>query len=224
MTSFAENGQPQAETPAATLRGRAAEARSNDDAVLNAAREVFVEQGFNAPMSAIAERAGVGVASIYRRYQSKDQLTLELRLRALHHVIDIARRIAAEPGDFAVQGFMQRHLAEAASPLATTFGKHVLRDPSVDAAAEELRQALEALIDLDRQRDLVPNDYNAGELMLAITHLRPSIPAERERVVELGLRQLDHYLIGLKHSAKHPEAVRGNPLTWNEWVEFNSAD
>lgn len=37
-------------------------------------------------------------------------------------------------------------------------------------------------------------------------------------------RQLDHYLLGLQHSVEHPESVRGETMTWAEWVSFNSAD
>ncbi len=208
----------------APLRGRAAEARSNDDAVLNAAREVFVERGFDAPMSAIAERAGVGVATIYRRYPSKDALTLDLRLRALHQVTQIAQDALSARAPSVVRAFLERHLREAASPLATTFGRHVLRNPDVDAAAEELREALEELIAVDRARGIVPADFGPGELMIVITHLRPSIPTDRERAIQLHLRQLDVYLLGLRHSVEHPELIRGETMTWTEWVSLNSAD
>jgi len=51
--------------PAATdrpLPGRQREARSNDAAVLVAAREVFSARGHDASMAEIARHAGVGVA------------------------------------------------------------------------------------------------------------------------------------------------------------------
>lgn len=214
----------QGNTPAPKPRGRAAEAKTNDDAVLNAAREVFAEQGYNAPMSAIAERAKVGVASIYRRYESKDELTLDLRMRALRHITVIAEDIVHLNPPFAVRAFIEQHLAEANTPLATTFGKHVLRHPDIDTAAEALRIALEALIALDTERGLVPDSYGPGELLLAITHLRPAIPTSRARATELHLRQLDHYIVGLTQSVHHPELVRGEALTWAEWMEFNSVD
>lgn len=40
-------------------------------AILNAAREVFNEQGIEAPMSAIARRAGIGMSGLYRRFATK---------------------------------------------------------------------------------------------------------------------------------------------------------
>ncbi|HEY7744839.1 MAG TPA: TetR/AcrR family transcriptional regulator [Desulfuromonadales bacterium] len=48
-------------------------------ALLEAALELFAENGFHgAPTSLIAERAGVGVGTIYRYFKDKDELIREL--------------------------------------------------------------------------------------------------------------------------------------------------
>ncbi|WP_370087968.1 TetR/AcrR family transcriptional regulator [Streptacidiphilus sp. MAP12-16] len=57
------------------------DARRNLESVLRAAREVFGELGYGAPMEEVARRAGVGVGTVYRRFPSKEVLV---------------RRIAAE--------------------------------------------------------------------------------------------------------------------------------
>jgi len=203
-------------------RGRAREARANDRTVLEAARDVFAARGFDAPTSAIAQRAGVGVGTIYRRYRSKDELVHALRLLALDDVTTIATEVARERPPFAVGRFMTRHLEEAASPLATTFGLLLPTSAEIDAAADRLRDALEALIALDLTHGLVPADYSSGEIMITLSHLRPHLAVGRERAVELNLRQLDLYLAGLGEIAAGRAAQRGNPLTWDEWVTFNS--
>lgn len=46
----------------------------NDAIVLQAAREVFAEQGPQASMESIADRAGLGVGTIYRRFAGKEAL------------------------------------------------------------------------------------------------------------------------------------------------------
>ncbi len=51
-------------------RGPAA-AGDNRNALLSAAREVFSERGFHAPLSAIARKAGVGQAVLYRNFSSR---------------------------------------------------------------------------------------------------------------------------------------------------------
>uniref|UniRef100_UPI0012925D24 TetR/AcrR family transcriptional regulator n=1 Tax=Streptomyces sp. E5N91 TaxID=1851996 RepID=UPI0012925D24 len=51
-----------------------ADARRNRERVLEAAREVFSARGVDAPMSAVARRAGVGVATLYRRFPTRSSL------------------------------------------------------------------------------------------------------------------------------------------------------
>ncbi|WP_395244431.1 TetR/AcrR family transcriptional regulator [Agromyces sp. MMS24-K17] len=204
-------------------RGRAREARENDTTVLEAARAVFAEHGDGAPMSAIADRAGVGVASIYRRYPSKDLLVRALRLLALQQATDLAvDATAAEPGA-AVRGFLERHIRQAPGLLLTTFGQQLGLGPEVDASADRLRLALDALVARDAGTGALPADYTAAELMSALTHLRPALPTSRDRRVEIHLRQLDAYLAGLRAAAADPSILRGEPMQWSEWLALNSA-
>lgn len=51
-----------------------ADARRNRDALLAAARSVFASEGLEAPLDAIAKEAGVGRATLYRRFPTRDAL------------------------------------------------------------------------------------------------------------------------------------------------------
>jgi AcrR family transcriptional regulator len=73
-----------------SARGRQAQARRNDLAVLEAARDVFTAQGAGAPISAVAERAGVGMGTLYRRYGSKSELLQHLCLLAMEQALEAA--------------------------------------------------------------------------------------------------------------------------------------
>lgn len=51
---------------------------SKDDAILVATRELLAERGYDGmTMDAVAERAGAGKATVYRRWPSKVQLTVD---------------------------------------------------------------------------------------------------------------------------------------------------
>lgn len=51
---------------------------SKDDAILQATRELLAERGFDGmTMDAVADRAGAGKATVYRRWPSKVQLTVD---------------------------------------------------------------------------------------------------------------------------------------------------
>ncbi|MFE4663675.1 TetR/AcrR family transcriptional regulator [Streptomyces sp. NPDC056716] len=71
---------PTGEVPTGDVPGDAdpadlrADARRNRERILEAAREVFAAQGIDAPMSAVARRAGVGVATLYRRFPTRTAL------------------------------------------------------------------------------------------------------------------------------------------------------
>ncbi|WP_405576530.1 TetR/AcrR family transcriptional regulator [Streptomyces sp. NBC_01092] len=54
--------------------GVRADARRNRERVLVAARAVFAEHGIDAPMATVARRAGVGVATLYRHFPTRDAL------------------------------------------------------------------------------------------------------------------------------------------------------
>jgi AcrR family transcriptional regulator len=80
------------------LRKDAAKRRS---AILLAAREVFEEEGIDAPLDRIAERADVGRATLYRNFPSRTEIALAV---LLEDVADLGRRFAAptEPDAFLV--------------------------------------------------------------------------------------------------------------------------
>src|SRR5882757_4549963 len=77
-----------AKTPTTGLPGRRGQAARNDAVILDAARDVFLADP-KAPIATVADRAGVGISALYRRYASKDDL-----LRTLCH--DGLRRFIAE--------------------------------------------------------------------------------------------------------------------------------
>ncbi|MEV4836380.1 helix-turn-helix domain-containing protein [Nonomuraea sp. NPDC049486] len=58
-----------------TLR---ADARHNRDRILQAAREAFAARGLDVPTAAIERRAGVGVATLYRRFPTRESLVAEV--------------------------------------------------------------------------------------------------------------------------------------------------
>ena len=53
------------------------DARDNRDRILEVAGEVFATEGLDVPMREIARRAGVGPATLYRRFPTKESLVTE---------------------------------------------------------------------------------------------------------------------------------------------------
>src|SRR5437588_11263481 len=101
------------------LSGRRAQAARNDERILEAARAVFVADP-EAPISAVAERAGVGISALYRRYASKEDLLRQLCLDGLRQYLAAVEAAVADPGDpwDAFVAFMRR-VVEADTPSLT---------------------------------------------------------------------------------------------------------
>ena len=91
------------------MSGRQAEAARNDQRILEAARAVFVADP-GAPVSAVAERAGVGIGGLYRRYRSKEELLLRLASDGLARYLAELEAALADEGD-AVGGVRRLHAA-----------------------------------------------------------------------------------------------------------------
>ena len=128
-----------------------ADARRNLVRVLDAAREVFAEQGIDAPVTEIADRAGVGVGTIFRRFPTKDDLlvaVVEQRTQQLIEAADLALE-SPDPGA-ALRGFMETATAmqisdvcwcEAGADLFEREGIRELTDVLVGKIGELLTSA-----------------------------------------------------------------------------------
>ncbi|MEV6970058.1 helix-turn-helix domain-containing protein [Hamadaea sp. NPDC051192] len=92
------------------LSGRRAQAARNDEAILEAAREVFLADP-KAPVAAVAERAGVGMSALYRRFPGKEDM-----LRRLCH--DGLLRYNAEAERALAQSKAQSGAQSEAQPAA----------------------------------------------------------------------------------------------------------
>src|SRR5487761_1083628 len=85
---------PRAGPAARSLRRDAVRRRER---LLAAANEVFAEKGLHACLSEVAERAGVGMGTIYRRFPDKQALVAALLDEKLDAINEVARGAARRP-------------------------------------------------------------------------------------------------------------------------------
>lgn len=88
------------------------DAERNRLRILQAASEIFAERGLEASLDDIAQHAGVGVGTVYRRFPSKDDLVEALFEQKIEQVVAIAEDAAALPGAWhGLVSFMERAIA-----------------------------------------------------------------------------------------------------------------
>lgn len=82
------------QVPAQKLRADAADNRAR---ILTVARELFAERGIDVPMTAIARRAGVGAATLFRRFPDRRSLITEVFATQLSHCESVLTTAATDP-------------------------------------------------------------------------------------------------------------------------------
>ncbi len=199
------------------LNGRRAEAARNNERILEAAREVFVADPA-APIAAVAERAGVGIGALYRRYRSKEELLRHLCGAGLRRYIAEAEAALADKGDpwQAFAGFMAR-VVEADTHSLT------LRLAGTFAPTEELWRDGETANDVTRQ--LLDRTVAAGVLRPDIEVGDVALLFEQLAAVRLGdvarTGQLRRRYLALVLDALHAPAAPPLPGPSPRWEEIS---
>ncbi|MEZ7007772.1 TetR/AcrR family transcriptional regulator [Streptomyces sp. AD55] len=95
------------------------DAQRNLEHVLRAAREVFGELGYGAPMEDVARRARVGVGTVYRRFPSKDVLVRRIAEEETARLTDQARAALGQEDEpwSALARFLRTSVASGAGRL-----------------------------------------------------------------------------------------------------------
>ncbi|OIJ95580.1 TetR/AcrR family transcriptional regulator [Streptomyces monashensis] len=95
------------------------DAQRNLEHVLRAAREVFGELGYGAPMEDVARRARVGVGTVYRRFPSKDVLVRRIAEEETARLTEQARTALGQEDEpwSALSRFLRTSVASGAGRL-----------------------------------------------------------------------------------------------------------
>ena len=197
------------------LSGRRAQAARNDHTILDAARQVFLTDPA-APIAAVAQRAGVGMSALYRRYPSKHALLAHLAGDGLRRYRTEAEAALADTGDpwAAFTGFMA-HIVDADTHsltlrLAGTF------TPTNDLYhdAERAHQLTQRLLERTQAAGAVRADLDVNDLTFVFEQLASVRLGDPDRTPQLRQRYLTLLLDGL-HTPT-PQPLPGPPPTWTE--------
>ena len=187
------------------LSGRQAEARANDARILEAARSVFLANP-DAPITAVAAKAGVGIGALYRRYKNSEELMQTLALQGLRlYNAEVERALAddAEPWA-AFTTFMHRAIAAGGGSLSRRFAG---RFAVTDELREEGIKAVvltQQLVDGLKVAGVLRQDIQAGDLSMISEAIQSVSVSTLERTFELRGRYLELVLEGLRAPGRAP--------------------
>jgi len=204
-----------APSPASSTSGRKAQAKRNDERILHAARKVFLANP-DAPISAVAREAGVGISALYLRYRNKDELLRRLCSDGLQRYIAETEAALADRGDvwIAYSGFMRR-IVEADTHslvrrLAGTFrpSKELYREA---ARSQELTIKLFERV---KAAGAIRSDIEVVDIALIFEQLAAVQIGSPRRTAQLRQRYLALILDALR--APNNKPLPGPPPAWKD--------
>jgi len=203
------------ETPPEPLSGRRSQAARNDQRILEAARTVFTADP-EAPISMVAERAGVGISALYRRYRSKEELLQRLSLDGLRRYIAAAEAALADEGDpwLAFTQFMRRCVDDGAGSLTVRFVGRFTAAEELHTLGRIASEATQRLIERVQAADALRADIVVADLSLILEQLQSIQVADERHASQLRHRYLALALDALHLSSAQP--LPGPPPRWEE--------
>lgn len=197
-----ESGAPERRVRADALR--------NEDAVLEAAKEVFATSGVDAPVREIATRAGVGLGTLYRRFPKRSDLVAAVFRREVDSCAGEAAALAAE---FTPVEALSRWLKRYNGFLQTKKGLAAALhsgDPAFNALPAYFRARFEpvlaALLHAAAAAGEIRGDVVPYDLLRAIGNL--SVASDDDGAIHTR-RMLDLLIDGLRYGAAHPAGTAG---------------
>lgn len=182
------------ETPTDTTfqRPMRADARRNYEKLVAAARAVFTEQGASASLEAVAERAEVGIGTLYRRFPTRQVLLEAVYADEVDAMARAARDLAHLPPWDALSEWFHQYVGFAAT-------KRALMDALLEAAPDSdvliacrtaLAQAGDDLVERGQEAGVIRRDVtfmDVGRMVSQIAVAPNTDPEQKERMLGIVL-------------------------------------
>lgn len=188
--------------PHAPSRAKRSDAIANRERLLAAAADAVRTSGEKVPMADIAERAGVGVGTLYRHFPTRERLFAGLVCRSLESVRERVRAAAGRPGPAieAIDWFFDQTIAHRDELFLPLHGAPVVPDEQIAALQRQIRTELEAVLARGRGDGTIRPDVTATDIIIAGAGLAQPLAqvaqwdrtARRQaRILLAGLRAAD---------------------------------
>jgi len=186
---MADKEQARTSAPIATKhqpQKKRIDAQRNLTALLDAALAVFATSGLDAPVREIADKAGVGVGTMYRHFPTRADLILQVLKSQIDACADAAPAYAAEydPGE-ALARWIQRYVDFIVTKRGLSSAlqsDHAAYAALPDYFYSRLRPALGALLQTAVEQHAIRPGFEADELLRTVATLCKANPDEDQAV------------------------------------------
>ncbi|PPF61884.1 TetR/AcrR family transcriptional regulator [Clavibacter michiganensis] len=180
---------PEAE-PRKANRGPSA-GPENRRALIAAAREVFGDGGYNAPLSSVAKLAGVGQGSLYRHFPDRLSLAIAVFDENIGDLEAVVERDESTLDDLLDVIIAQALVSTAMIDMITAD----LDDPRVQHLDTRIEGVVEVVVQRERAAGRIGSNVETDDVLLAISMLAGVVartPADRRDAVARRAWSLFH--------------------------------
>jgi AcrR family transcriptional regulator len=200
------------ETPERPMRKDAARNRTR---VLDAARELFAEQGLGVTLNDVAHHAGVGVGTVYRRFPDKTQLIEEIFEQQIGDLVALMEEAVEDPDPWrGLTGFLESNLELQTRDRALR--EIVMGTPEGAQRVGQIRERMfplgSELVQRAKDAGALRADFQPADLPILILMLTAVVDAARDVQPELWRRYLAVVIQGLRADPAPPDAAAEPPL------------
>jgi AcrR family transcriptional regulator len=206
-----------------------ADAARNRTQIMAAARAAFRELGTAAPLDEIARRAGVNIATLYRRFPDRDALVRQVVVDGFTLVSEVTQRaLDAAPADAlsAIERLLL-NMVDERDTLALPLIGGPITDDAEAAELQHLNTArIEEILSIAHAQGTVRDDATAVDVIAAVAMAcrpMPYIPAEQAAAI--AARHVRIFIDGLRPTQSrplHPESPTADQLFANLRVSEDS--
>ena len=202
---------PVSSVPAESDPQLRADARRNRELLLSAAAEAFAEQGLDVGVAEIARRAGVGTATLFRRFPTKDDLILAV---VEQRVEDVVRAFESGLEDHdpwrGLTGPMTTVTAmqSADRGFFEAVGEHLHNDPAFAPLRDRVQAAAARLVTRAQEAGVVRRDLAPEDVLLLLKAAAQATDLAGDAAPGLHERYLGIIFDGLRPAAATPLPCR----------------
>jgi AcrR family transcriptional regulator len=201
----ARNGPTGVASPRVNEKVLRADAQRNLELILQAAAGAFAERGLDVGVADIARRAGVGTATIFRRFPTKDDLVAAVLESRLEEILAIVRDAAERPGGLdavraLMEGAVEFQLRDRGFMDSVGRGRFP-DDPRFAALRDEFVACLDEVVRKAQAAGEVRDDVQGIDLPVLLHALGHGALLTEETGPGLWRRYVDVVLDGLRPGA-----------------------
>jgi AcrR family transcriptional regulator len=193
------------------VASRRRDAQRNRALLVSSAREVFAEEGVDARLDEIARRAGLGIATLYRHFPSREALVEAIFLERIEESLAVANEALAEADAWVgltrfLEGMLE--LQSSDRVLREIFLRYPPGEGRLAEMREQMRLLFRQILERAHSQGVLRDDFSLPDLALVLWSFAPVIDSTAETAPNAWRRHLHWLLDGLR---PHAATIQAEP-------------